>query len=92
MLHFVPASDSDFKPRNTQCIPAFKIFALTRGIHAPRPSGKIDFVQFRYPAELPLNLNKIEHFSKVSLHEQLLKFYSHQKNTKLILLTVIIES
>ena len=43
------------------------IFALTRGIHVPRPSGKIDFVQFRYPAELPLRLNKIESFSKVSL-------------------------
>jgi hypothetical protein len=27
-LHFVPASDLNFKPQNTQCIPAFKIFAF----------------------------------------------------------------
>ncbi len=65
-LHFVPASGSNFKPQNTQCIPAFKIFALTRGIHAPRPSGNLAVVQFCYPAELPLNLNKIERFAKVS--------------------------
>jgi len=29
-------------------------------------TGSLTAVQFRYPAELPLNLNKIEHFSKVS--------------------------
>jgi hypothetical protein len=28
--------------------------------------GSLTAVQFRYPAELPLALNKIEHFSKVS--------------------------
>jgi len=49
-LHCVSASDSNFKPRNTQCIPAFKIFALHLKFS---PS---------------LNLNKIEHFSKVSFY------------------------
>ena len=29
-------------------------------------AGSLTAVQFRYPAELPLALNKIEHFSKVS--------------------------
>ncbi len=29
-------------------------------------AGSLTAVQFRFPAELPLNLNKIEHFSKVS--------------------------
>jgi hypothetical protein len=28
-------------------------------------AGSLTAVQFRLPAELPLNLNKIEHFSKV---------------------------
>jgi len=44
-----------------------KIFALTRGVHAPRPTGSLTAVQFRYPAELLLALNKIEYFSKASL-------------------------
>ena len=46
----IPVSDSNFNPQNTQCIPAcpvgpadrtgvVKIFALTRGVHAPRPIG-----------------------------------------------------
>jgi len=30
-------------------------------------TGNLTVVQFRYPAELLLNLNKIEYFSKVSL-------------------------
>jgi len=30
-------------------------------------TGSLTAVQFRCPAELPLKLNKIEHFSKVSL-------------------------
>jgi len=30
-------------------------------------TGSLTAVQFCYPAELPLALNKIEHFSKVSL-------------------------
>jgi len=30
-------------------------------------AGSLTAVQFRYHAELPLNLNKIEHFSKVSV-------------------------
>jgi len=47
-------------------MPVVKIFLLTRGVHAPRPWGSLTAVQFRYPAELPLNLSKIERFSKVS--------------------------
>jgi hypothetical protein len=39
---------------------------LTRGFHALALAGSLTAVQFRYPAELPLNLNKIEHFSKAS--------------------------
>jgi len=35
--------------------------------------GSLTAVQFRYPAELLLNLNKIEHFSKVSLDYVFLK-------------------
>ena len=31
-----------FYPRNTQCMPAVKIFVLTRGVHAPRPCGQPD--------------------------------------------------
>jgi len=34
-------------------------------------AGSLTAVQFRYPAELLLNLNKIEHFSKVSLKVKL---------------------
>jgi hypothetical protein len=30
-------------------------------------TGSLAAVQFRYPAELPLALNKTEYFSKVSL-------------------------
>ena len=29
-------------------------------------AGSLTAVQFRFPAELPLGLNKIEHFSKAS--------------------------
>jgi len=29
---------SNVNPRNTKCIPVVKIFALTRGVHAPRPT------------------------------------------------------
>ena len=38
----IPVSGSNFDPRNTQCIPVVKIFALTRGFHAPRPYGQLD--------------------------------------------------
>jgi len=31
-------------------------------------AGSLAAVQFRYPAELPLNLNKTEHFAKVSIY------------------------
>ncbi len=30
-------------------------------------TGSLKAIEFRFPAELPLNLNEIEHFSKVSL-------------------------
>jgi hypothetical protein len=59
-LHFVPASESNFMRRNAQCIQALKMFALAQDIHAPYPAGNLTVVQFSYPAELPLNLNKIE--------------------------------
>jgi hypothetical protein len=43
-LSFSPisASDSNFNPRNTQCMSVVKIFVLTRGFHAPRPSGQLE--------------------------------------------------
>jgi hypothetical protein len=46
----ISASDSNFIPQNTQCIPVVKMFVFPRS-----KSGIFD-----------LNLNKIEHFSKVS--------------------------
>ena len=66
---FCPISVSglNFNPQNTQGIPVVKIFALTRGVHALALTGSMTAVQFRDPAELPLNVNKNEHFSKVSI-------------------------
>jgi len=73
----IPASGSNFNPQNTQCIPAcpvgpadrtgvVKIFALTRGIHAPRPGGQLDSCPNLLSCRFALVLNKIERFSKVS--------------------------
>jgi hypothetical protein len=54
-----------------QCIPVVKILALTRGIHAPRPYGQLAGVQFCYPAELPLTLNKLKRFETGSIKNQI---------------------
>jgi excisionase family DNA binding protein len=78
-------------PRNTQCMPAcpvgpadrtgvVKIFALTRGIHAPRPCGQLDSCPIPLSCGITVDLEprlnikfefnwagKIERFSKVSL-------------------------
>jgi hypothetical protein len=62
----IPASGSNFNPQNTQCIPVVKIFALTRGIHAPRPCGQLDSCPILLSCRIALALNKIERFSKVS--------------------------
>jgi len=42
-----------------------KIFALTRAVHAPRPYGQPDGCPIPLSCGIALNLNKIEHFSKV---------------------------
>jgi len=86
----IPESDSNFNPQNTQCILAcpvgpadrtgvVKIFALTRGVHAPRPYGQLDSCPILLSCRIVLGLeprlnikygfnwaSKIEHFSKVS--------------------------
>ena len=38
----ISVSGSNFNPRNTKCMPAVKIFVLTRGVHAPCPNGQQD--------------------------------------------------
>jgi hypothetical protein len=50
----IPASDSNFNPRNTQCIPMVKIIVFL-GL-GPRLNGKYKFNW----------AGKIKHFSKVS--------------------------
>jgi hypothetical protein len=96
----IPASGSNFNPQNTHCIRAcpvkceayfsgvVKIFTLTRGVHAPRPSGQLNscpnLLSCRFVLGLEPRLNmkfgfnwagKIERFSKVSLF---LKILPHQ--------------
>jgi hypothetical protein len=66
----IPASGSYFNPQNTKCIPVVKIFALTRGVHAPRPCGQLDGCPILLSCRIALALNKIEHFSKVSFHNR----------------------
>ena len=62
----ISASGSNFNPQNTQCIPVVKIFALTRGVHAPRPYGQLESCPILLSCRIALALNKIEQFSKVS--------------------------
>jgi hypothetical protein len=76
----IPASGSNFNPQNTTCIPVVKIFALTRGVHAPRPYGQLEICPIVLSCRIALGLEprlnikygfnwaeKIERFSKVSL-------------------------
>jgi hypothetical protein len=69
----ISASGSNFNPRNAQCMSLVKIFALTRGIHAPRLTGSMIAFQFCYPAELPLTLNKLKCFKMAHLIVLILK-------------------
>jgi hypothetical protein len=75
----IPASGSNFNPQNTLCIPVVKIFALTRGVLAPRPCGQLDSCPILLSCRIVLGLEprlnikyrfnwagKIGHFSKVS--------------------------
>ena len=66
----ISASDSNFKPQNTKCIRAcpvkceayfsgvVKIFALTRGVHAPRPYGQLDSCPILLSCRIVLDLEQ----------------------------------
>ncbi len=78
-LHITPfcsisASGPNFNPQNTQCIPAVArseatalYYRVDSELPCPSPCRvRLRQIQFCYPAKLLLNLNEIEHFSKVS--------------------------
>ena len=47
-------------------------------------TGSLTAVQFCYPAELPLNLNKNEHFSKVAITLAILTKYLYIHLLKIV--------
>jgi hypothetical protein len=54
----ISVSVSNFNPQNTRCIPVVKIFALTRGIHAPRPYGQLNRCPILLSCRIALELKQ----------------------------------
>ena len=71
----IPASGSNFNPQNTQCIPVVKIFALTRGVHAPRPYGQLGSCPILLSCRIVLGLEQNWAFFK-GLHFYPVKLFS----------------
>jgi hypothetical protein len=58
------STGSNFNPQNTQCIPVVKIFALTRGVHAPRPYGQLNSCPIMLSCRIVLGLEQNWSFFK----------------------------
>jgi len=70
------STGSNFNPQNTQCIRAgpvkceayfsgvVKIFALTRGVHAPRPYGQLESCPIMLSCRIVLGLEQNWSFFK----------------------------